>query len=376
MSVSSHSVRVVTVLAAASAAGAGPSFTLLQADSGNDYTLGLSVSDDGRYVGGYSSSSGITPIIWDGETPVSLEIPAGITSNGALVNAVAGNGRSAAGYGYTASGIQGIRWDATGAAHLLPTEPESSSAYYAMNDAGTAAAGFANDSVLSGAGDAVVWGNDSGVSVIGNYPGATGGSVMYGVSRDGTRFVGRGFIDGARPLLWESSGEYTVLPAAPGTTGHGAAFGISPDGGTIVGQQVVDLRHRPAYWDESGSAHVINLWPGYDAGFADAASEHGRVIVGFWWDSASGGWDGKVAFIWDAEHGARPLQDVLVAEFGLDLGGWSLLDAVDITPDGKTIVGTAVDEFGSHRAYKVVIPAPGVLPLLVLGGLAAGRRRR
>lgn len=376
MRTTTQCARAMAILVATSAADAAPSFTLLHAADGRDRTVAMSVSNDGRFVGGYSSLSTLAPIIWDGETPVTLDVPAGIESNRALVNAVAGDGRSAAGYGYTASGIQGVRWDATGAAHLLPTDPESSSAYYAMNDAGTAAAGMLNDSIFTGAADGAVWTDSDGVRNIGGYPGVRGVTALRAVSDDGLRFAGHAVIDGMRPIVWSSSDGFGILSPVAGSTGHGGVEGLSPDGGTAVGHQDFGGLGRPVYWDESGAAHEINLWPGFDAGFAYAASESGGVIVGRWVDTSFGGSGENKAFIWDPEHGARPLQDVLIAELGLDLGGWSLLDAVDITPDGKTIVGVAMDEFGSQLAYKVVIPAPGVLPLLVLGGLAAGRRRR
>jgi MYXO-CTERM domain-containing protein len=69
----------------------------------------------------------------------------------------------------------------------------------------------------------------------------------------------------------------------------------------------------------------------------------------------------------------RNLRDVLVSDYGLDLTGWTLDEAVGISADGKVIVGNS-----QGRGWLAVLPEPGTGPLVVTGllGLAAWQRRR
>src|SRR5690606_15651917 len=61
------------------------------------------------------------------------------------------------------------------------------------------------------------------------------------------------------------------------------------------------------------------------------------------------------AFIWDRIHGMRDLTALLEEEYGVDMGGWELDRAEDITPDGRFIVGQARSPAGVLEAYRVEI---------------------
>lgn len=79
--------------------------------------------------------------------------------------------------------------------------------------------------------------------------------------------------------------------------------------------------------------------------FSSAAlgvSDDGLVVVGYGSNSSSD----DEAFIWDEVNGMRSLQDVLVNDYGLDLTGWTLERATDISADGRTLVG-----WGNHSGY-------------------------
>ncbi|MFN2373284.1 MAG: T9SS type A sorting domain-containing protein [Cyclonatronaceae bacterium] len=54
----------------------------------------------------------------------------------------------------------------------------------------------------------------------------------------------------------------------------------------------------------------------------------------------------------------RILQDVLEDEFGLDLTGWRLETAEDISADGSVIVGNAINSSGNQVGYRVVLGSP------------------
>ena len=86
--------------------------------------------------------------------------------------------------------------------------------------------------------------------------------------------------------------------------------------------------------------------------------------------------------IWSAEHGLRRLDRWLINQFELgdELAGWRLLSADDISADGKTIVGNGINPFGEKQGWRVTVPEPSALGLMVVagGGLLAviGRNRR
>jgi hypothetical protein len=87
---------------------------------------------------------------------------------------------------------------------------------------------------------------------------------------------------------------------------------------------------------------------------ATSVSQGGEVIVGF----ASDGIDPLGAFVWDSTRGMRHLDDVLASEQGLPITGWTLLEAVDVSFDGTTIVGNGINPSGQSEAWIAVVPEP------------------
>ena len=80
------------------------------------------------------------------------------------------------------------------------------------------------------------------------------------------------------------------------------------------------------------------------------------------------------AFIWDATNGMRELDQVLT-DLGLDLTGWTLVEARDISADGRTIVGTGTNGSGQSGAWIAVIPEQGTTARRALGIGRLPRRR-
>ena len=103
---------------------------------------------------------------------------------------------------------------------------------------------------------------------------------------------------------------------------------------------------------------------------ANGVSADGSVVVG-----RGSGTSGNEAFLWDAANGMQSLQNVLVAQLGLDLTGWNLAEATGISADGLTIVGYGIHD-GLTEAFIAVIPGPGALGLLAVAGLCGKSRRR
>jgi uncharacterized membrane protein len=98
-------------------------------------------------------------------------------------------------------------------------------------------------------------------------------------------------------------------------------------------------------------------------------SDDGSVIVGQTYPAS-----GNEAGVWDEAHGMRSLSSIL-ASHNVDLTGWTLDVASDVSADGTTIVGQGTLN-GRVVAYRAVIPEPASLWVVALSMLALRRRRR
>jgi hypothetical protein len=78
----------------------------------------------------------------------------------------------------------------------------------------------------------------------------------------------------------------------------------------------------------------------------------------------------------------RDLQSVFEMEHGLVLPGWQLIEATDISADGRTIVGLAVDPAGRYVGWVAMVPEPagawtlGVFMLAALLRFVCRRKAR
>jgi uncharacterized membrane protein len=136
----------------------------------------------------------------------------------------------------------------------------------------------------------------------------------------------------------------------------------------VGGSSVNGSNWEAVRWTRETGLVSLGHLPGMSMPNDSAAdvSADGSIVVG---SAVDPSWS-KHAFIWDASHGMRKLADVLVQDYGLDLGGWNLEYAKAISADGTVIAGDA-----REGAFVAVIPEPATLSLLALGGLALLRRR-
>ncbi len=109
---------------------------------------------------------------------------------------------------------------------------------------------------------------------------------------------------------------------------------------------------------------------------ANAVSDDGSMVVGM---SLGVGNNGETAFLWDSSNGMRSLSDVLLSQ-GDDLSGWNqLLEAYDISGDGRTIVGYGINSSGRSEAFLAritAVPEPSSFSLLCVAGAAGLHRFR
>jgi uncharacterized membrane protein len=193
------------------------------------------------------------------------------------------------------------------------------------------------------------WTESDGRTLIGD-PSALQSSAA-GISADGTTIVGANTYEDAagyrKAFRWTSDGGWQPLGATPSGWSGSEARAVSGDGSVVVGTFTAGFLTFPA--------------PAADS--MDSALVESSVVV-------------DEAFIWDADHGLRNLQDVLTTDFGLDLTGWTLTSAVGISWDGTVIVGNGFNPSGYPQAWVATVPEPSCFGLVGLGAVAAWRRRR
>jgi hypothetical protein len=129
----------------------------------------------------------------------------------------------------------------------------------------------------------------------------------------------------------------------------GEAYGVSPDGAFLVGV----LSPPDAFvWSEAGGRVKLPDLAGASPGAVAAhsprrASAGAEVLVGFV------DIDTRRAAVWFDLGAPRLLQDVLEDDHGVDLTGWTLITADDVSADGTAIVGIASNPSGDLVGYLV-----------------------
>ncbi len=262
--------------------------------------------------------------------------------------------------------------------------------------------------------EAFRWTSSTGMVGLGRLPGGTL-SEAYDISADGSVVVGRG-SSAARPLeafRWTSTEGMQGLRELPGQGFAYAARGISADGSTIVGYANSMPGVEAFRWTSTDGLVGLGFLPGgFPSSEADDVSADGSVIVGH---SPSGNTDGHEAFRWTSDSGMVGLGDLPGGDFfsfasgvsadgslvvgrahtGGQAGGyeaflwtptlgmvnlrqflidngvtgletWQLTTAFDVSPDGRTIVGTGHNgEWG--EAWMATIPEPPMIGLTAIG---------
>lgn len=262
----------------------------------------------------------------------------------------------------TDTGILAFRWtQGQGMLPLgdLPGGPIQSEATAISGD-GTTVVGASRSRTGPTGDEAFRWSQATGMVGLGRLM-PEDSSIAHDISADGSIIVGSSGVDSESrtALRWTAAGGLQALEQFAGEIGSSEALGITADGATIVGWSVRDGREVAVRWTDAGIEDLGSPPPFEGASlFAQATNEDGSIIVGFAEVGAS-----LTAFFWTHDDGLRPLRAVLVDDFGLDLNGWSLSVALDVTthgPTGRTaIVGSGVNPRGASEAFLTVIdPSP------------------
>ena len=285
---------------------------------GSFFSQAHSVSSDGSLIVGDSSGSSsiITGWLWtDAAGMIALPNLSGNVGESRAFE-VSADGTVIVGYGSDGSGSQAVRWISDGlggyvAQSLGDLPGGSTSRAFSVSHDGSVIVGEASGTTFGTTRVAFRWTQTSGLTMLGGVPVGFVAEVAHAVSADGTVVVGDGTsVLGREAFRWTATGGLQRLGDLPGGALTSQAFGVS--GG-------------------------------------------GQVIVGVATSAA-----GEEAFIWDQANGMRSLKALLVNDLGLG-AGWTLTRALDISDDGRVIVGYGINPSGQGESWRAVLPA--VLPV-------------
>jgi len=241
-------------------------------------------------------------------------------------NRVNSDGSIVVGYSDTPNGYRGFRWtQATGMVNL-GTLGTSNSIYPPwsmandLSDDGKTIVGYTNV-VGKNQVQMARWTFADGWQVFGSLPEPPRSASASSMSADGSIVVGGNQGAGFDGIIWTQEAGLRALPRLDGF-GYHSAVQVSDDGSLITGN-VID----------------IPLTMGQAVAWTKAGDEY------------------------------RPeLLTDLMADRGLDLGGWTIWSVNSMSRDGRVLAGTAFDTQGRTRGYVAVLPVPEptALGLLVL----------
>ena len=357
-----------------SKAAVAASFTPLGELAGGGFSSGaLGLSDDGSVVVGWSeSASGTEAFRWtsDGGMVALGDLPGGDFFSHA--HGVSADGSVVAGEGVSASGEEAFRWTSAGGMVGLGnlTGGGFSSRASGVSADGSVVVGYSS----SATGDeAFRWTSGGGMVGLHDLTGGYFFSRAYGVSADGSVVVGEGSSAlGEEAFRWTSSGGMMGLGSFAGGEFFSRANGVSADGSVVVGHSSSASGNEAFRWtSDSGMVGLGDLAGGDFFSRANAVSADGSVVVGF---SISA--SGNEAFRWTSVGGMQSVASILTTA-GVDLTGWTLLDATGVSADGYRVTGDGINPDGSPEAWMAMLNTfldvlPGHWAISHIETLAAG----
>ncbi|WP_439544103.1 autotransporter domain-containing protein [Hyphomicrobium sp.] len=199
---------------------------------------------------------------------------------------------------------------------------------------GTVVTGSATNG--GGIDQAYVWTQATGMVGIGTLPGYTD-SFGKAISGNGKVVIGDAADPTTQAFRWSQAMGMTGLGFLNGGTVT-YAHGVNHDGSVIVGHGDSSRSTGEAYrWTQATGLVSLGFVSGNTRSLATAVSADGSIVVGY----SSGGGPTQ-AFRWTAVTGMRSIQSLL-AESGVNLGGWQLWFAQGISADGSIIAGRGLN---------------------------------
>ncbi len=204
---------------------------------------------------------------------------------------------------------------------------------------GTTAVGFSN-SPVPGGGEAFHWTFNGGIVGIGVGPSQQ--SIAYGVSNGGSVITGDAIgVSGSQSFAWNAPNTFTVIGDIPGGGDNSLARAVSADGTTIVGQGSSNGGLEAYRWSQQGGFEPLGFLPGGDGySLAFDVSTDGNVVVGESDSQDAVCFACPEAFRWTPGGGMQALGDLPGGEFRSS--------ARATNPDGTVIVGQSLSGDGGE----------------------------
>lgn len=372
---------LATVGAGAFVAGAAsgqtlPSFTGVgDLPGGTAESVAAGVSADGTTVVGHAiGTAGMEAFRWTAIGGLQGLGFLSMSNPDSEASAVSGDGSVIVGTSDNADGGRAFRWTSGGGMQTLGTfscsscDPATGANGVSGNGLVAVGAGLSKSLFGDPALDSARWtGGGTSISGIGDLSGPAQFSVAYGASQTGSIIVGQGDSNaGNQGWWWTSSSGMHALAGIVGAQIRSGAVAISSDGATVVGFANTSATGtgtlEAVRWTGASFATVELLGglPGAPspASSALAVNGDGSRIVGRARDSEGS----NRAFLWDPVQGMRELSVVLESEYGLDLTGWTLLEArgvSDVDASGVfTVVGDGTNPNGDPEGWVAVLAVP------------------
>jgi hypothetical protein len=358
------------------------------------------VANTGVVVGGQYQNSGnghCKPFVFQNSVYEMLPVHTSMQGNPVMPWDVSADGSMAIGEGLTSQGgPHGAGWALNTPKghvavdnhllHELDTQGFSISALYGMSPDGNHAVGIAGP--MAGLPYGAMLSDSEGMTL--ETPFMTM-SMLTAVSSQGE--YSTGVIDentNRRAVRYEkASGQLdylgSLVPGDPWTDPRD----ISPDGQFITGMAMSSVNtgsYEAFGWTGDDGIFPLGFVDGtnWSAGMSTGQIGGKNVVVGGAGSQLSGGWIPQIpsaderAFIWIEDEGSMvELQGLLENQLGIDLQGWTLNRATDISPDGTHIAGIGMSPMGEMGGWVVtMVPEPATMCFLAMGGLAVIRRRR
>lgn len=349
---------IITSLCSLSSASQFVPLGFLDAD--DQVSTANAVDATGRTVVGDSNLNGQqTAFIWQQSTGmIPLEPAKGalianaITPDGSTIVGRASTTQTPNGESFITNSTQGF----TLIGNLAPTSVGSTA--QAVSADGQVVAGWSP--TISMSSKAYRWTKQDGFEQVGTLPGGGYHSDASAISLDGSVIVGESdSIDGNQAYRWTQTSGMVGIGDLPGGDFYSGAAGVSNNGKVIVGNSSSGAGIEAYRWKQTTGMVGLGFLPNTEFfSIALSVTPDGSAIVG-----ASGD-DNTSAFVWDAAHGMRSLQDLLNADPHLvgDLTGWHLIYADAISANGQAIVGRALNPQGQVGGFLVLLDAPLGVP--------------
>lgn len=212
-----------------------------------------------------------------------------------------------------------------------------------------------------------------------------------GVSADGSIVVGEVTTTADayyKPYRWTISDGYDVIGLPPVTDGipTGGASLISGDGLVLAGRSQTSDDMLGWTWTASDGFVYVPAGPGNSrtSAIVSGISFDGSRLVGVQiWGQPSPNANGvtsSAAFWQNTPSGYQFtfVEDLLEAS-GVDLTGWHLTRAIDISDNGRAIIGDGIDPNGVQRSWYAILSVPepsSFVSMSLAVVLLAGLRRR